>query len=238
MVRKTAVLREVRPGEPGPVEVTESDDRDAVEVAAATTHRPAGRPRSAAADEAILAATIQELITDGFDELTIERVATRAGVGKATIYRRWSSKMELVVDAVGSLKPPPVHPDTGSVRDDLVELLSFRSDAVSEPDQGRLLAGLCMELQRNDEIGDLYRGRFVTPRRQVMREILERSIERGEIRADIDPALVIDLLVAPLFYRRIVGDGDTDREAVARIVDQVLAGVSVPPGGNAASRSR
>jgi AcrR family transcriptional regulator len=188
-------------------------------------HRPAGRPRSAAADEAILAATIDELVAEGFDELTIERVAARAAVGKATIYRRWSSKLELVVDAVGSLKPPPVHPDTGSTRDDLVELMSFGNGSISDPDYGRLLAGLCMQLQRHAEIGDLYRERFVAPRRQVMREILQRGIERGEVRADLDCEVVIDLLVAPMFYRRIVGEGSVDRAAVAQIVDQVIAGL-------------
>ncbi len=200
-------------------------DQDAPAVADAVLPRPAGRPRSAAADEAILAATIDELVAEGFDELTIERVAARAGVGKATIYRRWSSKTELVVDAVGTLKPPPVHPDTGSTREDLIELMSLGHGTIADPEYGRLLAGLCMELQRNAEIGDLYRERFVAPRRQVMSEILERGIERGEVRPGIDAAVVIDLLVAPLFYRRILGDGPVDRAAVAQIVDQVMAGL-------------
>jgi AcrR family transcriptional regulator len=191
------------------------------EVAARTV----GRPRSVEADAAILAATIDELVEVGFDELTIERVAARAGVGKATIYRRWGSKTELVVDAVGSVKPPPIHPDTGSTRDDLVEMLSASFGWGTDPDLVRLLVGMCMELQRNAEMGNLYRERVTGPRRHAMVEVLERGVERGELRPGLDADAVVDQLVGPLFYRQVIAATPVDRESVAQVVDLVLSGI-------------
>ena len=193
-------------------------------VAEAAVPRPVGRPRSAAADEAILAATIEELTEVGFDELSMERVAVRAGVGKATLYRRWSSKSELVVDAIGTVKPAPVHPRTGSMRDDLVELMYSGMNWVSDDASGRLLIGLCMELQRNPDIADLYRDRLVTPRRQVGYQILRDGVEQGELRPDVDLEVLLDLLVGALFYRRVTGAGSVERSAVEAVIDQVLAG--------------
>jgi AcrR family transcriptional regulator len=189
-------------------------------------HRGVGRPRSVEADEAILAAVLGELVEVGFDELTIERVATRASVGKATIYRRWSSKTDLVVDALGSLKPPLVHPDTGSTRDDLVQLFGAAPGKDHDPDSARLLVGLCMELQRSPEMGEMYRERFAGPRRQVAAEVLARGVERGEIRPDIDPDEIVDLLVGPLFYRQLVAGRPVDAAGLSRIVDLVLAGIT------------
>jgi len=181
-------------------------------------HKAPGRPRSAAADEAILSAVL--------DELTIERVAARAGVGKATVYRRWSSKTDLVVDAVGSMKAPLVHPDTGSTRDDLVALFTNGSDRDHDPDSARLLVGLCMELQRSPEMGALYRQRFAAPRRRVAAEILQRGVDRGEIRPDVDPDEVVDLLIGPIFYRQLVAGRPAGPADVVRIVDMVLPGIS------------
>ncbi len=189
-------------------------------------HRGVGRPRSVEADEAILAAVLDELVEVGYDELTIERVAARASVGKATVYRRWSSKSDLVVDALGSLKPPLVHPDTGSTRDDLIQLFGAAPGKDHDPDSARLLVSLCMELQRSPEMGEMYRERFAGPRRQVAAEILARGAERGEIRAGIDADEVVDLLIGPLFYRQLVSGRPADAAAVGRIVDMVLAGIS------------
>jgi AcrR family transcriptional regulator len=190
-------------------------------------HKAPGRPRSAAADQAILAAVLDELVEVGFDEVTIERVAARAGVGKATIYRRWSSKTDLVVDAVGSMKAPLVHPDTGSTRDDLVALFSSAPGHDDDDrDSARLLVGLCMQLQRSPEMGEIYRERFAAPRRQIAAEVLQRGIDRGEIRADVDPDEVVDLLIGPLFYRQLVAGRSTGPDDVARLVDMVLPGIS------------
>ena len=153
-------------------------------------------------------------------------MAARAGVGKATIYRRWSSKTDLVVDALGSLKPPLVHPDTGSTRDDLIQLFGVAPGKDHDPDSARLLVGLCMELQRSPEMGEMYRERFAGPRRQVAREILARGVERGEIRPDIDPDEIVDLLVGPLFYRQLVAGRPVDPAGLSRMVDLVLAGIT------------
>ena len=188
-----------------------------------------GRPRSAEADSAILSATVDELIEQGFDDLTIERVAARAGVGKATIYRRWSSKTELVVDAVGSLKPAAVLPDTGSTRDDLVEVLGSGLGKGDQPGLPRVVAGLCMELQRNPEMAAVYRERFVAPRRRVARQVLRRGVEQGEIRPDADPDDLIDAIVGPIFYRQLIAGRSMTRRDLERLVDLVLAGATPRP---------
>jgi AcrR family transcriptional regulator len=185
-----------------------------------------GRPRSAEADAAILGAAIDELAEHGFDELTIERVAHRAGVGKATIYRRWASKTELVVDAVGSLKAPLAEPSTGSTRDDLIELLGAGVGSDDDPRLVRVLVGLCMELQRNAEMGARYRERFVEPRRRAAYEILQRAVDRGELRADTDFDLLLDAVVGPLFYRQLVAARAMSHDDFERLVDLVLHGAS------------
>jgi len=185
-----------------------------------------GRPRSAEADAAILTATVDELVEQGFDDLTIERVAARAGVGKATIYRRWSSKTELVVDAVGSLKPAAVLPHTGSTRDDLVEVFSSGLGKGDQAGLPRVLAGLCMELQRNPEMAAMYRERFVLPRRRVARQVLRRGIGRGEIRPDADPDDLLDAIVGPIFYRQLISARSMTRRDLEHLVDLVLAGAT------------
>jgi AcrR family transcriptional regulator len=197
---------------------------DAEAGSAGTIHRP-GRPRSEQAEQAIIEATLDLFAEQGFEGVCVEAVAARAGVGKATIYRRWSSKSELVVDAIAAVKPPLVHPDTGNVRDDLVEVLVAGYGRRAEPVTARLLVGLCMELQRNPEIGQLYRERLAGPRRQVIIGILQRGIDRGELRADITVEDAVDLLVGPLFYRQLVGAQAPDRAAIRRLVDLVVAGV-------------
>jgi hypothetical protein len=119
-----------------------------------------------------------------------------------------------------------VHPDTGSTRDDLIELFGAKPDKDHDPDSARLLVSLCMELQRSPEMGDLYRERFAGPRRQVAAEILARGVERGEIRADIDADEVVDLLIGPLFYRQLIAGRPVDPAGLGRIVDLVLAGIT------------
>jgi AcrR family transcriptional regulator len=196
------------------------------EAAIEPTSRGPGRPRRAEVDDAILHAVVELLGEVGYDELTIEHVAARAKVGKATIYRRWSSKSDLVVDAVGMLKATPVAPDTGTTRGDLVAFLSTGFNKQDETMVAETVVGLCMEMQRNPETADLYRERLVEPRRAVGREILERGVERGEVRPDFDPVQVMDQLAGPLFYRRLIGDGPIDQPFIESVVDSVLAGLA------------
>src|SRR5207244_13402292 len=125
--------------------------------------RGPGRPRSAEADQAILGATISLLAEGGYDALTMEKVAARAGVGKATVYRRWGSKVELAVDALkASLADVEVHA-TGSLRDDLTSYVRSLTTWLRERTGGQVLAGLSAEIQHNPELAEAMRRNLVAP---------------------------------------------------------------------------
>jgi AcrR family transcriptional regulator len=187
-----------------------------------------GRPRSAEVDQAILVAAIRMLADHGFDGLTMEGVASEAGVGKATVYRRWPSKTELVLDAIRSMKPMVAHPDHGDVRSDLVELVA---GAISWGDGGEyteVVSALMSELRRNTELASVYREQFLAPRRVESLALIQRGIERGEIRPDVDIDLVLDMLVGTIVYRSMITGGELTEAVAERAVDQVLRGISTP----------
>ena len=156
----------------------------------APERRP-GRPRSEAADEAILDATVDLLAEQGFLALSVEAIAARAGVAKTTIYRRWPNKDELVMDAVGCMHAPLAEPPGESVREDLLFLMNRLRDGWFKGRFGRLMGRLAAD---GIERPDLYReckARFVAPRRALMHRIMERGIAEGSIRPDADPEWVI-----------------------------------------------
>jgi AcrR family transcriptional regulator len=162
-----------------------------------------GRPRSARVDEAILLAVV-ELLLDGTpaESLSIEAVAARAGVGKATIYRRWANKEALLVDAVASLKGPLPELAGESVRDDLVTLLR----PVGRPPMSQaaqVLPCLISELKRSPGLNRVYQ-RIVEPRRQLMRDVLHRGIASGELRPDFDVEVMMAILVGPMMAQNMV----------------------------------
>jgi AcrR family transcriptional regulator len=181
----------------------------------------AGRPRSAAADRAILDAALHEYAANGFDGLCVDSVAARAGVAKATIYRRYSSKVDLVMAACTTIAEESVPvPDTGELRKDLCLRLGALRDvfATIGPVMRRLVA------ERGDfpEL-DVAHERFVSERRMATRLMLERACGRGEIAPGYDVELVTDQLSAPLFYRLFVHGELVDDEYIDQIVDAVLA---------------
>lgn len=178
--------------------------------------RPPGRPRSAEADAAILGAALRLLMTDGYRALSMEAVRTLAGVGKATLYRRFPSKAELAKAVIGHLHHGLDAPaDTGSLTDDL---RAFQAAAVAAARATR--APLFLPRMLTDAAGDpelhaIFRSTLVEPRRTAMRTILERGVTRGELRSDLDLDVLIDLLAAPFLYRLLIDAGDLD-SAVAR----------------------
>lgn len=190
-------------------------------------NRAPGRPRSAKVDEAIIEAVL-DLLAQGntVEELSIEAVAARAGVGKATIYRRWSGKDALIVDAVNTMKGPLPEPVGDSVREDLIRLLSHPPGT---PDNrlGRVMSCLSPHVSRSPERYRLYQG-MVEPRRAAMRQVLRRGIQTGELRPDIDIEVALAVLAAPHLLQRMVRwhpDLD-DATLPARVVDTVLAGLA------------
>jgi len=194
-------------------------------MAAVSTRRP-GRPRRAEVDQAILDATVELLARHGYDGVTMEGVAAEAGVGKATLYRRWPGKPDLILDAIRSLKPELGHPDTGETRGDLVQIMagaiSWRDDA----ELTQVVAALMAEMPRNPELAEVYRARFLAPRRAETVQVLRRGIDRGDIRPDIDLDLVLDLLIGAVFYRGLLSGGRLDGDVAELVVDYVLAGIA------------
>jgi len=195
----------------------------------ASVARAPGRPRSARADEAIIEAVL-DLLQDGtaIEALSIEAVAAKAGVGKATIYRRWPNKDALVLDAVRALKGDVPQPAGISVRDDLVMMLT----AMQQPHDNRALRVMpCLvpEVHRNPEQYRLYQ-ELMEPRREVMREVLRRGMRTGELRPDVDVELVMALLSAPVLVQKLLRWNPklTADRLPERIVDAVLAGVVGP----------
>jgi AcrR family transcriptional regulator len=184
-----------------------------------------GRPRSAAADEAILDATVDLLAEQGFLGLSIEAVAVRAGVAKTTIYRRWPTKDELLMDAVACLKHAHPEPRGESLRDDLIDMLSRMRDAWFEGRFGRVMARLAADGLERPELYRQGRERFVAPRRAQTRRVIERGIAEGVIRGDVDPEWVISLLVSPIISAALTHQDALPRQQIEFIVDTVLAGL-------------
>lgn len=189
---------------------------------------PPGRPRSARAHRAILDAAVALFIEDGFEGMSVEAVAARAGVGKATIYRRWPSKGDLVIDAIAQLFAEPSAPDTGSVRDDLVQMGRELHVLMSSSATGGVFPRMAAEVARGSRLGRLYGLRVIGPRRGILGKALRRGIERRELPEGTDVELAIDLLVGTLLLRRLTGRmNQSDTELSERAVDLVLAGLRV-----------
>ena len=188
--------------------------------------RSPGRPRSVRADEAIIEATL-DLLAEGstIEALSIEAIAARAGVGKATIYRRWPGKDALLMDALRRLKGVPPQPAGHSVRDDLVLLVGAVGHNV-DPRAARIMPCLVPEVNRSPDHFQLYQN-IIEPRRKLMREVLRRGVDSGELRADLDIELAMALLTGPMLLQRVLRWHPEldDRVLPERVVDSVLEGL-------------
>jgi AcrR family transcriptional regulator len=162
--------------------------------------RPRGRPRRATASDAIVEATLRLLGERGLQGATIDAIATRAGVGRNTIYRRWASKEELIADALRELTAE-LDIDGDDLHSRLLEWIRDYARVLADPVFGRILPAVLGELQRNPAFARLYADRVVHPRRQALLDLLTQARERGEIRPDADLEHVADLLAGPPFLR-------------------------------------
>ncbi|MFT3852746.1 MAG: TetR/AcrR family transcriptional regulator [Ilumatobacteraceae bacterium] len=183
-----------------------------------------GRPLDEACRPAILDATLDLVADVGYAGMTVDGVAQRAGVGKATIYRRWPSKESLLIEAWRSCIAPMPEPDTGSLRGDLD--LMFNAVNHGRPDDVmRRIFPQMIAASKVDEDAHAAYQVFVGERRRPLHAVLARAQRRGELPAGADLGLIHDLLVAPLVYRWLVSDGDVGPDVVQVIVDIVLTGV-------------
>jgi AcrR family transcriptional regulator len=186
-----------------------------------------GRPRSERARQAILEAASELLLARGLSAVSMDAVAERAGVSKATIYRWWPTKETLALDALytewAAARPHPR--DTGSLRGDLLSLLRPWARLAGSRPYGRVVAALLTEAQTDPVFAAEYRERFVEPRRQQAREIFRRAIERGEIPPDTKVEVALDLLYGPLYHRLLHGHAPLNDRFVREVIDMVLDGV-------------
>ncbi len=190
--------------------------------------RKAGRPRSARSHQAILKATIELLTEEGFEAMSIEAIAARAGVGKTTIYRRWSTKNDLVIDALDILRSEVPLIDTGDLRSDLIAVL--QSGWQQTPSYlETLVLKMVGELKTNPDIFQAFFTRLVVTRSQQFAGMIERAKARGQIRADIAPEFVVDLIAGPVLFRMLFTSlvVPPPPDFPERVVDAILDGIAV-----------
>lgn len=173
----------------------------------------------------MLEATLALVAEVGFTATTVEAVATRAGVGRATIYRRWPSREALLMAAAGELAGPAPAPDTGSLRGDLEEILIGLADDLGSGPAPSVLADIAAEAGRNPELRRLLDA-HIHARRQASLEVLERAAARGELHAGTAHEIVIDLLAGAVLYRLTLRASAVDASIIAEILDTVLEGIS------------
>jgi AcrR family transcriptional regulator len=184
-----------------------------------------GRPLDVTRDADILDAALDVLAEEGFDGMTIDMVAARAKAGKATLYRRWPSKTELVIDAVACMKNSDINlddlPDTGTLRGDLIAMMKPAPirDATHKM---RVMSGLVSLIARNPELAEAARAAVIAPRAEINRRFLQRAIDRGEIPADIDIPLIAMISPAMVTYRTMMLGKTVDRDYLMGILDKVL----------------
>ena len=183
----------------------------------------AGRPRSEEAHKAILDATLELLVEVGFSALTVEGVATRAGVGKATIYRRWPSKLPLVIEAFAQL-PGFEDVDTGNWVEDLKKMLRSYLQLFNATPLGAVLPSLAGERAHNPELSELF-DPVARGRRRPLVNALARGVERGELPKDLDLELAADLIVGPIAVALFFKGGRLSPKMVGPIVDLALRGL-------------
>jgi len=181
-----------------------------------------GRPRDAKRDEVLRAATLAVLAEVGYRALTMDAVAKKANASKATIYRRWDSKLDLVIDSCTDLVSRNIpQPDTGSLAGDLRTFLLAFARVLSGP-AGKAAQALVGELPHEPELAEAFRNGFLRTQRDVLRVALDRAAMRGELSGDAPKALVVELAGAALTHRLMLTGEPLDAPFVDRLVDQIL----------------
>ena len=185
-----------------------------------------GRPRSEQSRTAVLRAASELMQEVGLRAMTTELIASRSGASKATIYKWWPNKYAVAIDAfLSEMMAESRDPDTGSARDDLTAvmrgLLHFYTGH-----SGRVFAQLVGEAQADPSIQQELRANLVDSRRALFRTIWDRGVERGELRADLDPEAALDLVIGPALYRLMIGHAPMGEDAADQLVDAAIRGLS------------
>ena len=189
------------------------------------------RPRVEGEREAeILDAAIRLLAKVGYDRLTMDAVAAEGKASKATLYRRWSTKSSLVVDAIlrskQALQVPDV--DTGNLRDDLIEMACGQGQ-LSDPTSAQVMAGVITALHHDPDFAAEFRARVVGPKIDAARVAFERARARGEITADLDLDLLSPALAGIILHRSFVLGQPADEKSITRVVDEIILPAATRP---------
>jgi AcrR family transcriptional regulator len=187
-----------------------------------------GRPRSAESHQAMLQATLELLAEMGFDKMSIEAIAARAGIGKTTIYRRYSGKEELVADAIESLRQEIVIPDTGQLSNDLDALIESAAQISLNALGRQTVAMIISSAASNSQFAQIYWIKYLQPRRQAFAVVLERAKARNEIYPDLDAGLVFDTMSGIMLYALLFPPPcETWTQYVRRSLNLFLQGSSI-----------
>ncbi len=184
-----------------------------------TAPRPRGRPFDRELDTSILEATVAEISERGIAASSLDAIAMRAGVSKATIYKRWPSKDQLCIEAVASLHANIIPPDTGDPRRDLETFIAGALRLGRRASSNRMLPRLIGEIVDRPDLADAFRTAVVQPRRRACGILLERAIASGALLADLDRELAIDLLIGPIMFRRLVSGAPLSASLPHDLVD-------------------
>jgi len=188
-----------------------------------------GRPRSNESEQAILRAAL-DLLAEGTDlgAISINVIAARAGAGKNTVYRRWPNKDALLVDALASLNQPLPVTTGQSVREDLILILSAMITRLQDSRATRIINGAMAAGHAYPQLRERYQADVIEPRREAMRKVIRAGMASGELRTDIDPATIGNMLSAPLVLRSIEGSPPQGppQEVAAELIDAILLGIS------------
>jgi AcrR family transcriptional regulator len=201
---------------------------DAAEVGEASTGaRRRGRPRSEKSKAAIICAAAELLMEHGLEAVSMDAIAERAGVSKATIYRWWPTKETLAIDALYEdwEAAYPVAPDTGCLREDLWGMFLPWVDHIVKRPYARVLGALITRARTDDVFAREFDQRLVQPRRDRGRQVFDRAIERGELPAETDIELALDLLYGPVYHRFLQGHLPLSRSFVEAVIDVALLGL-------------
>ncbi|MGM9473301.1 TetR/AcrR family transcriptional regulator [Pseudarthrobacter sp. YS3] len=187
--------------------------------------------RRARSEQSILDATRELLGEAGFGSLTVEGVAARAGVAKTTIYRRYRSKTDLalavLLEMVDDVSTRPYVDDTGA---ELMRLVDRTVQLMSSTVMGRIMKGLVSEVAADPELARVYRERVVSHRVADVEALVDRGVSRGELRAGLDPEMVTDLLLGPIYYRFFLSGAPLDKRFGERLVATLLPAFTVQTG--------
>ena len=192
----------------------------------ASPSAPRGRPRSERAHQAILHATAELLAESGFSGLRLEHVAARAGVGKATIYRRWGSREALAIELLTEVSHSDGQvPDLGDTRRELLRCVADQAEALGASSFGSVLRPLLSEIAGDQALSESFRAGILAGWRAGVAAVLSRGIDRGDIRPDVDVGIAAELLLGPLVLRLVFG-GPLDADLAERVVSAYLAGAA------------